>query len=173
MSNPYEPPRSSPGFSPSLPPGASPRPTAATVFGVLNMVFAALGLCGLLMSAAVWTFTIVSLGLGFVATIVLAISGIGLLQLRPWGRYLAIGYSLFAIIQAVVGTIVNWVFLVAPMMERAGEAGVQGQAAMGAAIGGVLGGCIGLIYPVLLLIFMYRPNMIAAFHPQQASKLSY
>ena len=37
---------------------------------------------------------------------------------------------------------------------------------MGAAIGGVMGGCFGLVYPILLLVFMTRPQVVAAFKAQ-------
>ena len=44
MSNPYSSPFSDSEPKPNLPPS---RPTSAMVFGILNLVFAALGLCGL------------------------------------------------------------------------------------------------------------------------------
>ena len=37
--------------------------------------------------------------------------------------------------------------------------------AIGGAIGSSIGGCFALIYPVLLLIFMTRPKLAAAFQP--------
>ena len=97
------------------------RPTSATVFGILNLIFSALGLCGtgfgifsLLVfqnpemgggaqvpltlelmreNPAYQAFTFVSIGLGAVSAILLAVSGIGLLKLRPWGRTLCIVYG--------------------------------------------------------------------------------
>jgi hypothetical protein len=37
--------------------------------------------------------------------------------------------------------------------------------AMFGLIGGSISVCVGLIYPILLLLFMLRPTVAAAFHP--------
>jgi hypothetical protein len=53
------------------------------------------------------------------------------------------------------------VFLVGPLLEQASHS--QGPAAMGAAggaIGGLAGSCFGLIYPIVLLVFMFRKNVV-------------
>ena len=85
-------------------------------------------------------FTRVSAAVGLVACVVLILAGLGLLLLRPWGRYLSIGYAAYAILGAIVGLAVNWYFLV-PLVQKAIHmpAGPQ-QAAM---IGGVVGGMAG------------------------------
>jgi hypothetical protein len=164
------------------------RPVVLTVFGILNLVFAAWGVCGGLFGAAVFlvpqgagarnpvleimhanpgfmAFQKLTILLGLVAAIVLAVAGIGLLMVKPWGRSLSIGYAIYAIVMAIVGTAASYVWLVAPLMERAGR-GAEQAAAVGGAVGGLLGGCFALIYPVILLIFMFRPNVVAAMQPQ-------
>ena len=167
------------------------RPTSVTVFGILNLVFGALGLCGvgfgvfglvimanllegemppnpqfdMLQNPAYQAYTYVVLGLNLIAAIVLAIAGIGLLKLKSWGRSLSIGYGAYAIIMQLVGLAVAFLFVVKPMMDAAEQGNdpqAQGQM-IGGAVGAVFGGCFGLVYPVLLLIFMFRPNVKAAF----------
>jgi hypothetical protein len=190
--NPYQPPSQ---FSEQPLSGQSfaagpQKPTAATVFGILNLLFGGLGLCGIVMTAAFMfvplnpqmkkdnpalqlmeesavyrTFTQVAVVLGFFATIVLIVAGIGLLTHRPYGRTLSIGYGIYAVVTNVLGTIINVVYVFPALLEKANAAG-GGPAAAGAyggIIGGLFGTCLGLIYPVVLLYFMFRPNMVAAF----------
>jgi hypothetical protein len=170
------------------------RPTSVTVFGILNLVFAALGVCGvvlgivglvfmanienmadgamppnpqleLLKNPSYQAYTYAMIGLNSIASIVLAVAGIGLLKLKSWGRTLSIGYGAYAIIMQLVGLAVAFVFVVQPAMQAA-EAGndpqAQGQM-VGSVIGAAFGGCFGLIYPALLLFFMFRKNVKAAF----------
>jgi hypothetical protein len=166
------------------------------VFGVLNLAFAALGLCGttfgvislfatrmmpagppnpalemMQQNKAYFAFSIVMMGLGFVATLALGLGGVGLLMMRAWGRTLSICYGVYGIVAAIVGVIANWFWLIQPLMDQA-EAmgpGPEKAAAIGGAIGGVFGGCIGAIYPIVLLIFMMRPSFIQAFREDQAA----
>ncbi len=162
------------------------RPTSVTVFGVLNIIFGALGLLSIVFSAAMFfapqpdmsnpairifsrtpilmLWMKVGVVLGSVTSVAVLASGIGLLQLRPWARTASIIYGVYAIIMGMVGTVINYLFLFGPLMEEAQHSrGPEAAGAIGGAIGGVAGGLIGLIYPVLLLVFMYRPNVVAAF----------
>ena len=186
MSNPYSSPFDTAAPKPPMPPS---RPTSATVFGILNLVFACLGLCGLLFALvaqygmsqmanqpanpvldlmnqneAYKAFTMVMMGLGFISTCVLGIAGVGLLKMQAWGRQLSIIYAVYAIFAAIVGTIANWVWVFGPLMEQADAmgAGPEKAGAIGGAIGGMIGGCFGTIYPIILLIFMMRPSFAQA-----------
>ncbi len=171
------------------------RPTSVTVFGILNIVFAVFGFCGVLGIVAVFmmlgtnlnnpafqnnptmqaiqdspayaTWLKISVVLGVFVSIALLAAGIGLLRLKPWARTLSIAYGIYGIVSVIIGTVVNYFFLIQPMLEKAhGEQGPEAAGAIGGAIGGMFGGCIGIIYPVLLLIFMTRPNVTAAFRQQ-------
>jgi hypothetical protein len=107
-----------------------------------------------------------SIALGAVVCVVLLAAGIGLLRLRPWARMASIIYAIYAILMGLVGMVVNYYFLVQPMLAQAQQKqGAEAAGAIGGAIGGCIGGCFGLIYPILLLIFMTRANVVAAFRP--------
>lgn len=170
------------------------KPVAGIVFGILNVIFGLLGLCGTAFSALIFfipvnpqmaaqnpvlklmndspvyrLFMQGSIVLGFVATFVLLAAGTGLLMQRPFGRQLSIGYAIYGIITTIVALLVN-IFVVFPLlMKNLNDVapGPEQAGAMGGAIGGIVGGVIGsvlsLIYPALLLYFMYTPKVIAAY----------
>ena len=166
------------------------RPTSVTVLAILNFVFAGLGLCGVLFllvsrflpqdpnipnpvlevmekNAAYAMFTRISMGLSFVAIPVLVASGIGLLQLKPWGRHCAIGWAVYSIAMGIIGAVMNYVFVFGPLMEKLDEIdpGPEKVGAISGIVGGSVGLCFGMIYPIVLLIFMFRPNVVQAFQP--------
>lgn len=153
-------------------------PGSIKVLGILNLVFAGLGVIGLLFTYAMYfggfklggrnpvveiahasppymMFLKVTLGLGVVALIVFAASGIGLIGMKPWARKLAIGYALYAIVGAIVGLVVTYVYVLAPMSGRPGSGAGM--------FGGVWGGILGCAYPIILLVFMTRKNVVDAF----------
>jgi hypothetical protein len=163
------------------------RPTTVTVFGILNIVFAALGVFGMIATIALFYLPADSnnpviklihenpayaawikacIPLGLLSCAVLLAAGIGLLRLKSWARTLSIAYAIYALVFGIVGMVVNFIFVTQPMIDQAHQQqGPEAGGAMGAAIGGSIGGCFGLIYPVLLLIFMLRPTVVAAFRP--------
>ena len=109
-------------------------------------------------------WTKISVVIGFLASLVLIVSGIGLLYMRTWGRNLSIAYSIYAIIGSVVGVVIQWMFVMQPMLDRIGAP--EDSAAAGVlvgAVGSIIGTCIGLLYPVILWYFMTRPHVVAAF----------
>ena len=181
--NPYRSP-----FSPPLgtaAAAAATRPTALIVFGILNIVFGLLGICGTAASSAMFfvelprdplvpnpaleliqsnptyrTLMLVMIGLGLLASLALLVAGIGLLRSKAWGRTLSIGYAWYGIAGAIFGMIVNWVYLVQPMLAKMDPAfGPAEAATVSTAVSGLLGGCFGMLYPIVLLVFMYRPAL--------------
>ena len=163
------------------------RPPSVTVFGILNIFFGLLGACSTAISAMIvkglaeggnagvdplgpfqnpimiaWV-NIASV-LGIVACVVLFIGGIGLLMMRRWGRALSLGYAIYGLVATLVGLVMNWFFLVMPLIDEVGNRGDdQSMFRIASAIGGMFGGCIGLIFPALLWYFMTRPHVVAAF----------
>lgn len=177
------------------------RPTAVTVFGILNIAFGVMGITctpiGLIMSSLsqrmfenvpqaqqmgnpfqqmmsdprFMTYTYVSTALGMAASAALLAAGIGLLKLRPWARYLSIGYSVYAWVNVIIGAIVSYYIIYAPMIEKmAQQSGPEAAPFMGGMVFGMFGGmCFGLVYPTILFIFMLMPNVKEAFQPDWAS----
>lgn len=186
--NPYESPAaygSAPGYA-----SAPEKPVSGIIFGILNLVFGVFGVCGVLASSVMFfipldpemvkqnpalqlmqdnqfykLFTQVGIAVGLIATFVLIGAGIGLLTMKPYGRTLSIIYGWYGIISTVLTAIVN-VFIVFPGLIEHMNNSPPGPAQAGA-IGGIIGGVVGIllapIYPGLLLFFMYRPKVIAAY----------
>jgi hypothetical protein len=168
------------------------RPVAVTVFGVLNIVFGVLGFFGMIFTIATFFFLpdnghnpvleimrnspgytawmMIALPLGFLACGVSIAAGIGLLKLKGWARVLSIGYAIYTIVSCLVGAVLNYIFIMHPLMEQAAQKhGPEVAALIGGAIGGTFGSCIGMVYPVVLLIFMTRPKVAAAFRASAES----
>ena len=162
------------------------RPGSVTTFGILNIAFAVLGVFGLLATFALFSMTSTSsnpvvkiirenpalatwlnltIPLGLLSSGVQLVAGIGLLRLENWGRKLSIGYAIYGIVFSILGLVMNFIFMLGPLLEEASKKqGPEAAGAFGGAVGGSIGGCFGLIYPILLLVFMTRPRIVAAFH---------
>ena len=161
------------------------RPTSVTVFGILNIVFAVFGVFGIIATLAMFKLAAgtgnpalqimqdnpdfaawikLSIPLGLLSSIALLAAGIGLLLMKSWARKLSLGYAIYAIVLSIVGMVINYLWMIRPMMEKAAQQqGPEAAGAIGGIIGGLAGGCFSLIYPILLLIFMSRPKVVAAF----------
>lgn len=168
------------------------KPASITVFGILNIVFAIMGFCGVVAfvvqttvvgsqtpmnnpifeltnSPVYFGFTVVQMVLGFVANILLLVGGIGLLGGKPYGRTLAIIWAIFQLFFAVVSIIFTAIFLMLPLIERAGEM-PEGPEKVGLIVGGVsatAGGLCAMIYPIVLLIFMMRAPVVNYMRAQR------
>lgn len=182
--NPYLAPAVPASAPPDMP---QPRPASLTVFGILNIIFGVIGLCGtaggvlpfvmdlpsdpgvpnpmldlIKSNAGYRTFLMVSLALGAIIAVLVLAAGIGLLLSKAWGRTLSIVYGWYTIVAAIVGMVVNW-YVMQPLLAKMQEAGGPGQLAVTAGlVGGLIGAGLGMIYPILLLVFMNRPAIRAA-----------
>jgi len=109
--------------------------------------------------------TNISTGFGAVATLVLLISGIALLAMKPWGRTLSIGYSIFDILSKIVFNALLFNSMVPIIEAQKDVAGAPPPEAITGLVAGGMGcGLIfGLIYPILLLVFMLRRTVASAF----------
>lgn len=184
--NPYQP--QTTGSSNTLAPGQ--RPVSATVFGILNLVFGILGVCGNI--AGIGMFVLMTsdiidadtkqkmnlqqfdnplyfgalsaqMVLNGILSIVVIISGIGLLKFKPWGRKLANFYAIGYLILLVTGTAFNIFFTVMPAINEANNPGAAPDkigAAAGGVAGGIFGVCFGVIYPICILIFLNRRQFV-------------
>jgi len=142
------------------------RPMSVTIFGILNIGFGLLDVLVTLFSLfvlprmnmannpilkqthdTVWTR--ITMPLDGIAAVVLLAAGVGLLLLQNWARIASIGYGSYAILVTVAGTIVTLMGDTSGIMK----------------IGSLIGCVVSLVYPVLLIIFMKRSNVVAAFKP--------
>jgi hypothetical protein len=170
-------------------PDAAPPPASSnvpTVFGILNLAWFGMAICGGVMALPMLTlevgeqhdnvafrvlaenefalrWTQVMTVVGSLAACLLLAGGIGLLMRRAWGRRLSLVWAFFALLTGLVGTAVSWLYYLAPLMEQAKE--LTDAERMGANLGVVAAACgalCGLLYPVVLLVFMTRPSLKAA-----------
>lgn len=155
------------------------RPTSITTLAVLNLVFAGLGVIGLLFTWATYfggmslgprnivvevanrspeymSFLHWSLAIGALGITVLSASGIGLLKMRLWGRKLALAYGVGSILVGIVSFFVMQHYLIAPLSQSHEPAAAAGATA------GYAGGIVGLAYPIVLLAFMRKRSVVAA-----------
>jgi len=165
------------------------RPTSVTVFGVLNVVFGILAVLGLIASAAslllaasggqadppgfdhpvmkVWIP--ISVVLGFIAAVAQIASGIGLFKLRDWARKVSIAYAMYAVVATVLGTTLQIVFMVLPMLRNLRNQGAEETMVIVVLVSSFIGALAGLIYPLLLWYYMTRRHVVAAFGPPGAA----
>ena len=174
------------------------RPTSVTVFGILNIVFAVIGMCGVAVTAAqpaiqqameqaakdngqevkqdpeqkllaadpkVRLSGNISTGSGVVVTLVLLISGVALLLMKPWGRTLSIVYAVYDILSKIAFSALSFWFIQSALE---GQEEVPAEIPVGT-LQGIFAfsfGCsliFGLVYPIVLLIFMFRTTVTEAF----------
>jgi hypothetical protein len=153
-------------------------PASVKVLGILSLVFAGFGVFGELFTWAMYfghmqlggknpvievaranptymSYLEVMLWLGVIAALALGAAGIGLLKMRAWGRRLAIGYALYAIVAAIGGLVITYIMVLRPLADHpASGAGMAG---------GIWGGVLACVYPTVLLAFMLRGNVVDAF----------
>ena len=167
------------------------RPVSVTIFGILNIGFAVMGLAGLLMSGSYDSLPHVSSSpflssviafldgmnknpnyvlwrnittpLEAVASLILLASGIGLLRLKNWSRLASIGYAIYKIILLAANLIVLPLVLGGLLQKLLQNTpGPVLFILAGVMLGGV---ALALAYPVLLLFFLTRPKILPAFQP--------
>lgn len=168
--------------------GRPKRPTAVTVFGMLNLMIGVSGVCcyglaSVLMFIALnpqrWrdnsvlplmeeytlyrTINQAGMLLGLVSSVVLIAAGIGLLRLRPYGRTLSIGYGIYAIVINVLLTIFGFMFVFPALFEKANASGGWSSGAGDGLIGNIIGIGMRLTFAGILLYFMFRPYIAEAF----------
>jgi hypothetical protein len=107
------------------------------------------------------TVEVVKVAVGLVACVLLIIAGIGLLNVKSWGRLLSLAYSILGIL-VTLGDLVFTLALVNPAEERFLQGRLNpGNAALNNVFS-VLGAIIGMAYPVVLLIMMLLPSVSIA-----------
>jgi hypothetical protein len=141
------------------------RPISVTIFGTLNIGFGFFDLFVTLFSIFVLPrmnmatpmlkqmndnqWTKVTLPLDGIAAVVLLAAGIGLLLSQNWARIASIIAGIYSILSCMVGGILSL---------NNGPSGIMMIVSLIVTIGS-------LVYPVLLIIFMTRPKVVAALKP--------
>lgn len=164
------------------------RPTAVTVFGILNIVFGSFWmLCTpfsvlfLLMPTQALPnanpafrilddpryreFALVQGITNIALSAVMLAAGVGLLMMKRWGRSLSFAYVTARFLEQIVGAVFTYVVLLGPMVDAAGAKDNlnRGAATVGGIIGGIGGVVINVMYSFMLLVFMLTPSVVAAF----------
>lgn len=126
-----------------------------------------------LLSGPYGSWTMVVTVLNFIAAIVLLASGIGLLMLKSWARTAAIGWSIYKILAVIAGAFMNYFMTpnLSSLQHQINGLGA-GTPTLNTGLLTDLGTvmllgftCFGLVYPVLLIIFMTRRHVKAAMAP--------
>ncbi|MEA2708620.1 MAG: hypothetical protein QOF78_1221 [Phycisphaerales bacterium] len=163
-------------------PPPNPRPTSVTVLAIIGIIFAALrivcvpmGLIPFFVSMAanpvidayrndstLMAFLVTSGILTFILAVVLLLGCIGALGLKPWARRLLVRFSIVQIAFELIVAVFQIALVIPRITADLGPGPTASQATAGT-IGGILGAMFGLIVPVLLLVFMTRPHVVAAF----------
>jgi len=154
-------------------PDGRDRPTALTVFGVLNIVFGgiiALVALGSLVFALirpaetpirVWGYVGNSLSLK--GAIVLIAAGAGLLRLRSWARIASLVWAAFYIVFICINAVVTIMIMPGLVAQQPGAQSLPpGMVDTFVVLGGIFGACFWIIYPVVLIIFMMRRSVVEA-----------
>lgn len=169
------------GGAPGMPgvavqPGAAQTTQVPKVFGILNILFglvcgactgvgavAVLGLIALIETAGgdlgIWKIVWPAMmGLVVLIYVILVVAGIGLLMGKAWGRTLSVAYSGVAIALSIFGLILNLFILPDALSGGAAPVDAAGSAK------DIVSTAIGLIYPIVLLVFMNKPEVKAALN---------
>ncbi len=190
--NPYQP--QTTNSSSTLPIGQ--RPAIATVFGILNIVFGVMGICGTIASGASFAILMsdafdpemkaqmnmqqfdnpiyfgllcMQMALGTILAVVAIISGVGLLKFKPWGRKLSNFYAVSSLLLLIIAIANSVIFQIMPAIQEANNPGAGPEAiggAVGGSIGGVLTFCFGIIYPICILVFLNRRQFVQQIQAQ-------
>lgn len=170
---------------PPLPPTPASKPLSLTVVGILNLVFGVIGLlttatsyklystpletqAGLLPDllrhdpfyASCMRILIIPSTLMVLAQVV---SGIGLFQAREGARRLAIFCGIYGVL---AGIVVGWLtvehlmpFTIEETLKTVKEPAVAEMTRSIARVSGIVGAALGLLYPVLVIIFLRRKKV--------------
>lgn len=166
----------------------SHRTLGMTVFGILNLLFAAFGVLGLMATAFMLLavndlempvirqnpvlelmkndpsyrqYMMVQAVLRAFSTFLLGLSGLGLLLARGWGRTSGLLYVAVAILSACLGVFVGYRFVLRPALDQLAE--VPGDAqAVAQIVSAAVGALLAFAYPIILGIFLQMRGLKTA-----------
>jgi len=152
--------------SSTIKPIVTKKPAAIKVFGILNIIFGSFGLIsspfafiGMKTGQTMFNFgptyttwLMVSGVIGIIGGAISLVSGIGLCRIKEWARILAVGYSYFNILFCIIGIFIS-VYVFMPSLPG------NSPAVSGGMVGAIGGGIVGLIYPILIVVFLSKQNV--------------
>jgi uncharacterized protein YneF (UPF0154 family) len=171
------------------------RPTVVTVLAILAIIFGSLGvlggicnipqylgvrlmpnpiLDGIQKDGVMLTFMLTSLAINLILSVILLIAGIGSLSLKPSSRVWMIRYALIHIVVTAVSLLLGLTFITArnhALMQKTLAANPQlntpqmKMVLQYSTTGGYCFAIVFLIWPLLILYYMNRPQVKAAFDP--------
>jgi hypothetical protein len=107
---------------------------------------------------------------GQLAVSLLLVGGVGLLNMRPWGRSLSLVYAPLSILNRLFGVVYGFAVVLPVTREYLQLVARQNPRMAGAVAGGEIGGIIGLVasfvvilYPIAVLVILLHPRVAAAF----------
>jgi hypothetical protein len=154
----------------------APKPASIKVFGILNIVFGAMGLIcggaiGIFLIGATQspeianefnrefsnqyaeghiTFLLITSCFGAILSLILIVCGVGLLRARSWGRTGSVVYAAIQILYTLASTGVSLT-----MVEN-------DVTFIFSAVGAMCGVLFSMIYPICILFFLTRPSVVEA-----------
>jgi uncharacterized membrane protein YhaH (DUF805 family) len=167
-------------------PAPPPRPQAVTVLAGIGILFGALGLLckpvGLLYvlvqiphpvleairgDSFIRGWTVVSVGTGWLISLLLLLSSVGSLRLRDWGRAGMLAYAFLAVVMTFVGRTVE-LRVVEPALQPAlrqvaAQQPAAGRFQMGGMKGYAVGLAAGLWFPTVIVFILNRRAVKRAF----------
>ncbi len=112
----------------------------------------------------------IKIGSNLTLSLVMIISGIGLLKMQSWGRMLSILYTLLSILEKVFMAGYTVVVSIPAAQEFVKPIAARGQEGQAMALtmqimvfGMVVISVLSMTYPIIVLIIMFRPKIVAAF----------
>ena len=171
----------------------SDKPKAIKVFGILNVIFGGLGLLGTCIGlgailaitsgllpapegqsnpafvtqdedAFLYYYNIISATFALIFTIVLLVSGIGLLQHKKWGRTTGLAWAAYCVLSTIVVSVVTWTHIYPYQLETMDEAAAAVPNMEAILLGSMIFG------NVLSVGFLIYPGLFAVFSSNQPFK---
>jgi len=160
------------------------RPVPVSIFGILNIVFGVYALYSVFATLstlaitgeskneivkiihdvpAYATWVKCTIPMGLLSFALLVASGLGLLRLAEWARKLSIAYGVYAILFVIAVAIINYTYVLPRALRATFHA--DSASSVPVAVIAIMGGLFGMIYPVALIVFMMRKEIVAAFRP--------
>jgi hypothetical protein len=123
-----------------------------------------------------WAYTVTNRVSSLLSSILMVVSGVGLLLMRSWGRWLAVVYAALSLLVNLVGFVYTILFFnpaYAEVFRRLPPQSDEEQlASTFARVGGPALSCGMMIYPLAVLVILLLPSVGAAFRPRK-KRVSY